>query len=413
MNFLNFSKNGSERKEIEDLVRRLVQDCDMSSERKWDKCLKDREKANNSLIKIGNEAVFPAIQYIARENPNNKDRIFGVIVEIGPGAIDPIFDGLYSENVKIQSLSLWILWRLSEQLDTNSYSQQFKKYVFTSDDSEIGLEKKLDILGVIGDKESINYLIQKINDNNLIIKICAIKNLIKIDDISGLETLFSFAGNKKERALDRARVAKYLCQKMNTDDILPLITDIRESVSDKRDMSLVNEILGEADLEMSRRANDVASLNRMAHDSSLRSETRYAAYAALAEIKTIEAIEVLIDELKRDKARFNYEPGLASQALVKMNDTRTIPYLIQIIENAKIDENDVRAISPGVQWTIETLDELGDSSHIYLLKELKEKIIKRGLKVEYIDTGAYAGYNKTEDTISIIDRAIEHLSKKC
>lgn len=155
----------------------------------------------------------------------------------------------------------------------------------------------------------------------------------------------------------------------------------------------------------------VDALVRILRDNSQNEYKRDAAMMDLAKYKNIRAIEALVASLARDPAVTHYQPLRASMALSQMNDKRAIPYLLKIIQSAEIQQG-VDALTPAVSSAVKALGIIGDMRHVNVLIALKEKIMQRGVKTAYVNTGVAAGRISTMDQVRGIDEAIDTLKKK-
>ena len=157
----------------------------------------------------------------------------------------------------------------------------------------------------------------------------------------------------------------------------------------------------------------VSDLVNIIKDNNESDDVRDDAMMKLSNIQDIEALEALINYgLKRDPSISFYQPGRAAIFLRSRNDNKTVPYLVEIIKNAKIMPTSARAIKPDVYWSINLVGNWGDQSLIPILEDLKAKILERGIKEEYVVTSDAAGKITTKDDVHVIDSTIESLKSK-
>jgi len=134
---------------------------------------------------------------------------------------------------------------------------------------------------------------------------------------------------------------------------------------------------------------------------------------ALVRLRDPRLVEILISALKNDISVIphRFPPGRVAFALEQLGDKGAIPYLVEIIKKAKIIPDGVDPITSNVYSAVSVLGDLGNSSYVPLLENLKQKILDRGIVKEYVNTGIAAGWISTNDTISMINISIEKLKK--
>lgn len=98
--------------------------------------------------------------------------------------------------------------------------------------------------------------------------------------------------------------------------------------------------------------------------------------------------------------------------LIEIGNKEIVPDLVVLVKNAKIDYNNPRAISSTISNAVKVIGELGNSSNISCLVDLKGKILSSNIKSQYQSTGTIAGVVSINDSIELIDRAIKQLTSK-